>query len=213
MIAYLETDPTANDAIDFAVDWLANNENEHVDEDDMSMKVVVVARYDLKMTAGKLAAQVGHAIHSLCRESDEELIEEWEDEDSCSKIVVLGVNDHAGMLDVIARAEALGLGVFPIEDAGRTEVEPGSLTVAAIGPSYEQFINAVTGSLRPYKEPKPVIPQPKPSIPTPPPEPIIEPYEIYLAFPRIPSPHHNPGSCNGNRVLNLPRRVPAPTAD
>lgn len=78
------------------------------------------------------------------------------------KIVVLGVPEEAGLLDIISKAESFGLGAFAIHDAGRTEVEPGSLTVAAIGPSYEELVNVVTGHLRPYKEPKPIPVIPKP---------------------------------------------------
>lgn len=119
----------------------------------LTLKAVVCARYDLAMSPGKLAAQVGHGIHSLCRESDEDLIEEWEHEDSSSKIVVLGVKDQDKLLQVVHRAESLGVGAFPIEDAGRTEVDPGTMTVAAIGPCYEGLIDLITGSLRPYKTP------------------------------------------------------------
>jgi PTH2 family peptidyl-tRNA hydrolase len=120
----------------------------------LTMKVVVLARYDLHMTAGKLAAQVGHAIHSLIRDSEESILENWEEDDSGSKIVVLGVTDLHQMLRYTHKAEQCGIGVFQIEDAGKTEVAPGSLTVAAIGPCYEEILDSITGDLRPYKEPK-----------------------------------------------------------
>ena len=138
------------DSFDYALNWLTKNET-FFTEEEMTMKVVVCARYDLRMSPGKLAAQVGHGIHSLCRESEEELVEEWESEDSCSKIVVLGVRDESTLLQVIDRAESLGVGAFSVEDAGRTEVDPGTLTVAAIGPCYEELIDIITGHLRPYK--------------------------------------------------------------
>lgn len=145
------------DGIDFALNWLSENGESLVDED-LPMKVVVCARYDLNMSAGKLAAQVGHAIHTLCRDSDEEIIEEWEWEDSASKIVVLGVKDELELAHMITRAESLGVGAFSVEDAGRTEVDPGTLTVAAIGPCYEELIDLITGSLRPYKVPSQKLP-------------------------------------------------------
>jgi len=105
------------------------------------------------MSAGKLAAQVGHSIHSLCAETVDVRMEAWEDEDSGSKIVVLGVQDLLQLESIISRAEEMGIGAFPIEDAGRTEVDPGTTTVAAIGPCYECLINVLTGGLRPYKDP------------------------------------------------------------
>jgi PTH2 family peptidyl-tRNA hydrolase len=127
-------------------------------EDDLldleCLKVVVIARYDLGMSAGKLAAQVGHAIHIMCRSAeDDTLISEWEELESGAKIVVLGVHDQASMDEVCYRARSLEIGTYPIEDAGRTEVPPGSMTVAAIGPCYEAILDVVTGHLRPYKEP------------------------------------------------------------
>jgi PTH2 family peptidyl-tRNA hydrolase len=104
------------------------------------------------MSSGKLSAQVGHSIHSLCTGTEDEIMDIWEDEDSSSKIVVLGVADQAELELVISKAESMGIGAFPIEDAGRTEVEPGTLTVVAIGPCYECLINLLTGDLRPYRD-------------------------------------------------------------
>jgi PTH2 family peptidyl-tRNA hydrolase len=111
------------------------------------------------MSSGKLAAQVGHSIHSLCNETDDSLMEAWEDEDSASKIVVLGVKDLRGLEEIIKKAESMGIGAFAIQDAGRTEVDPGTTTVAAIGPCYECLINLITGNLRPYKDPQPLSPE------------------------------------------------------
>jgi PTH2 family peptidyl-tRNA hydrolase len=159
--ASLKEPNSPSDPKGFCHDWIEKNCRHYIDDEGEScMKVVVLARYDLKMSAGKLAAQVGHSIHSLCRETDEDVIEEWEDEDSFSKIVVLGVESMQQLDEVCAKAESLDIGVFKIEDAGRTEVAPGSLTVAAIGPCYEPILDVVTGHLRPYKEPKPTVHQP-----------------------------------------------------
>jgi PTH2 family peptidyl-tRNA hydrolase len=143
-------------SIESALEWiLATKKSVGFDDlDDVTLKVVVVVRYDLGMSPGKLAAQVGHAIHSLSREGDEDLLEAWDDEDSCSKIVVLGVDNEELLDSVCDCAEEYGIDVFPIEDAGRTEVSPGSFTVAAFGPCYEPILDLVTGHLRPYK-PKP----------------------------------------------------------
>lgn len=44
-------------------------------------------------------------------------------------------------------ASAAGLMVTPVLDAGRTQVEAGSMTVMAIGPGENTKINSITGHL------------------------------------------------------------------
>jgi hypothetical protein len=87
-------------------------------------------------------------------------MEAWEDEDSGSKIVVIGVKDHSGLEEIITKAELMEIGAFAIEDAGRTEVDPGTTTVAAIGPCYECLVNVITGHLRPYRDPQSIVGKP-----------------------------------------------------
>lgn len=41
-----------------------------------------------------------------------------------------------------------GINYYLVADAGRTQVEPGSLTVLGIGPEYEEILNSVTGHLK-----------------------------------------------------------------
>eukprot|EP00740_Mantoniella_antarctica_P019529 CAMPEP_0198693076 /NCGR_PEP_ID=MMETSP1468-20131203/242721_1 /TAXON_ID=1461545 /ORGANISM="Mantoniella sp, Strain CCMP1436" /LENGTH=90 /DNA_ID=CAMNT_0044447479 /DNA_START=33 /DNA_END=305 /DNA_ORIENTATION=- len=63
------------------------------------------------------------------------------------KTVVVGVATHGDLRDVVAAAEAAGLPVRVVCDAGRTEVEPGAMTVVGIvGPV--QAVDQVTGHLR-----------------------------------------------------------------
>lgn len=47
-----------------------------------------------------------------------------------------------------SQASSLGLPTHVVRDAGRTEVEPGSITVLAVGPAPAEAIDAVTGALR-----------------------------------------------------------------
>ena len=64
--------------------------------------------------------------------------------------VVLRV-DSADELDhVVAAAHAGRLQVETIADAGRTQLDPGTVTCAAIGPADDDAVNAVTGALRLY---------------------------------------------------------------
>ncbi len=49
---------------------------------------------------------------------------------------------------LVRSAEAASLPVYVIQDAGRTEVEPGTTTVLAIGPGTKEAVDAVTGQLK-----------------------------------------------------------------
>jgi peptidyl-tRNA hydrolase, PTH2 family len=46
------------------------------------------------------------------------------------------------------KAMSLGLNVCLIRDAGRTQIEPNSKTVLAIGPGENKVIDQVTGHLK-----------------------------------------------------------------
>ena len=48
-------------------------------------------------------------------------------------------------------AKSIGLNTYHVEDAGRTQVDPGSITVCAIGPDSDSKINQITGSLKLYR--------------------------------------------------------------
>jgi len=93
---------------------------------------------DLKMSKGKIASQSAHAILNVHRFmlSTNTRIEAWES--NGEKIVALKASSEvirqllAEYGDPIAKKNKLN--VFPIYDAGRTEVEAGSLTVLATTP-------------------------------------------------------------------------------
>ena len=64
--------------------------------------------------------------------------------------VALGVKNLRVMNELVGEAKAARLTTFVGEDAGRTEVEPGTVTVAAIGPAAASDIDKITGHLRLY---------------------------------------------------------------
>lgn len=64
--------------------------------------------------------------------------------------VVLQVETKAELKELYARAKSLGLISCIIYDAGRTQVEPNSLTVVGIGPGPKSIINQITGCLKLY---------------------------------------------------------------
>ncbi len=108
-------------------------------------KQVMVVRSDLKLSKGKIAAQVAHAsLESYKKSSSEDQIE-WEAWGS--KKVVLKVD---GLRELITLQKAASKARVPnalIKDAGKTEVEPGTVTVLGIGPCDEDEIDRITSHL------------------------------------------------------------------
>lgn len=112
----------------------------------MPVKLALVARTDLGMGRGKLAAQVAHAaVAAVLDTYGSETFAEWIREGQPK--VVLKVSGEDELLRISAAAEAAGLPVELIRDAGRTQLEAGTLTCGAIGPAAVDRIDEVAGSL------------------------------------------------------------------
>ncbi|KAJ3815016.1 peptidyl-tRNA hydrolase PTH2-domain-containing protein [Lentinula aff. lateritia] len=112
-------------------------------------KMVLIVRTDLKMTVGKISAQCGHATlacYKALTKKNPKLVRHWE-RTGQAKIALKGTSEEQ-LLELEAIAKSLNLCARSIIDAGRTQVEPGTRTVLAIGPAPVPLINEVTGSLR-----------------------------------------------------------------
>lgn len=111
----------------------------------MDLKQVIVVRQDLKMPKGKLAVQVAHGSVEAVLNSDPKTVKEW-DKQGMKKIVVK-VSSLTELLEVLKNAKSEGLPTGLINDAGRTFLEPGTITVVGIGPEEESKVDKVTGKL------------------------------------------------------------------
>jgi peptidyl-tRNA hydrolase, PTH2 family len=112
----------------------------------VAVKLVVVVRTDLRMGRGKLAAQVAHAaVAAALAAQGRRDFGAWLAEGQPK--VVLSVPDGERLGEVAAAADAAGLPVQVIRDAGRTQLEPGTPTCCAVGPAENARIDAVTGDL------------------------------------------------------------------
>ena len=110
------------------------------------VKLALVVRADLGMGRGKIAAQVAHAaVAAVLASSGSRDFATWLEEGQPK--VVLKVASGEQLLEVARRADATGLPVELIRDAGRTQVEPGTPTCCAVGPADSARIDAVTGEL------------------------------------------------------------------
>ncbi|XP_070773870.1 peptidyl-tRNA hydrolase 2, mitochondrial isoform X2 [Enoplosus armatus] len=114
-------------------------------------KMILVVRNDLKMGKGKVAAQCSHAAVSAYKQvqrRNPELLKQWE---YCGQPkVVVKAPDEDTLIDMLGHAKEVGLPVSLIQDAGRTQIAPGSRTVLGIGPGPADLIDRVTGDLKLY---------------------------------------------------------------
>lgn len=114
-------------------------------------KMILVVRNDLKMGKGKVAAQCAHAAVSAYKQiqrRNPELLKQWE---YCGQPkVVVKAPDEETLAELLTHAKVLGLTVSLIQDAGRTQIAPGSRTVLGIGPGPADLIDKVTGHLKLY---------------------------------------------------------------
>ena len=111
-------------------------------------KLVVVVRGELRLTAGKVAVQVAHAAVMLAQRAERDAPQElkaWLAEGQ--KKIALELRTLAELEEVERRAKARGLLTAWVEDAGLTEVPPGTRTCLGIGPARASDVDPVTGDL------------------------------------------------------------------
>jgi len=124
-------------------------------------KQVIVMRNDLNMRKGKMIAQGSHAcmmflVESLLAAARDPASSfhldagawQWLASGRMSKICVR-VDSEAELLEVAAKAQAAGLPVHVVTDAGLTEFGGvPTRTCAAIGPAAASRIDPITGHLK-----------------------------------------------------------------
>lgn len=112
------------------------------------MKQAIVARTDLSMGVGKLAAQVAHASLSAYENASDADRRAWKD--GGQKKIVLKGNDDEHLFALAEQADRAGVPHAIVRDAGHTQLEPGTVTTLAIGPASEAAIDPITGDLSLY---------------------------------------------------------------
>jgi len=115
---------------------------------DFEYKMVIVTRKDLKLSPGKLAAQVSHAAVACALETKKNnkiWFNKWQNEGSKKAVVKVDcLNDFFPLKE---KADQLKIVSCIIEDAGHTEIPAGTKTVLGIGPAPSNIIDQVTGKL------------------------------------------------------------------
>ena len=130
----------------------------------VSAKQVIVIRRDLKMRRGKEIAQGAHAsvawlastvLNAISADSRTATVTidaiafAWLT--TSNRKITLQVQSEAELVELHARAAALGLKSHLIVDSGKTEFDGvATITALAIGPDDAQLIDEITGTLAIY---------------------------------------------------------------
>ncbi|KAK1727175.1 hypothetical protein CaCOL14_000833 [Colletotrichum acutatum] len=120
-------------------------------------KLVLVVRTDLGMTKGKMAAQASHATlacyKSLSKTAAKDpsspaakILSRWENLGQAK--IAVQIKNQDEMLELMGKARSLGVTSEVIADAGRTQIEAGSLTVLGVGPAPRSLVDQITGHLK-----------------------------------------------------------------
>ena len=110
--------------------------------------MVLVVRGELRLTTGKVAAQVAHGAvmlaHRIERESPTRFTDWWK---NGQRKIVLEARTLDQMEELDRSARARRIPTAWVEDAGLTEVPPGTRTCLALGPAQDFEIDPVTAGL------------------------------------------------------------------
>ena len=111
-------------------------------------KMALVLRGELRLTAGKAAVQAAHAAVMLVQLQERHpsrAFSEWLREGQ--KKIALLVPTLAELEELERKARARGIPTVWVEDAGFTEVPPGTRTCLGLGPALSSELDPITGAL------------------------------------------------------------------
>lgn len=113
-------------------------------------KMVIVVRTDIPMGKGKIAAQCAHAAVSCCQK-----VTSTKYQQAFNSWLLLGqpkiilqISNEESILNLAKNAHKAKLPFAVIKDAGRTQLQPGTITVIGIGPAPKEHIDIITSSLK-----------------------------------------------------------------
>jgi peptidyl-tRNA hydrolase, PTH2 family len=118
-------------------------------ENPEDIKQVIIVRNDLDMGKGKLSAQVAHAAVLSFLEvqrMDKEITREWLE--SGQKKIVLKVDDEESLKKLHAAFKFKKVPCALVNDAGLTQLPPGTTTTLGIGPWKNAEIDIFTNKLK-----------------------------------------------------------------
>lgn len=103
---------------------------------------------------GKIAAQCSHATLACYKalsgkaptSPEGKLLKRWERHGQAK--IAVQTKSQEELMDLLGKARSLGLTAEYIQDAGRTQIEAGSVTVLGVGPAPKSLVDQVTGGLK-----------------------------------------------------------------
>jgi peptidyl-tRNA hydrolase, PTH2 family len=111
-------------------------------------KMVLVLRGELRLTAGKAAVQAAHAAVLLtlaAEHRDASVFDAWQA--GGQKKIALVVPTLGDLEGLERTARGKKIPTVWVEDAGLTEVAPGTRTCLGLGPAPAAEVDAITGEL------------------------------------------------------------------
>lgn len=114
-------------------------------------KMVLVVRTDILMGKGKVASQCAHAAIECFGQSSRSKINK-KSLDAWMLLgqpkIVLKISSEESIKKLADDASKKGLITSLIRDAGKTQLEPGTISVLGIGPGPNRLIDQVTSHLK-----------------------------------------------------------------
>jgi PTH2 family peptidyl-tRNA hydrolase len=109
-------------------------------------KQVIILRKDLEMSTGKKCVQSCHACLGSYKKASKSVINKWNSEGQ--KKVVLEIDSKEKILKLYEKAKEKNIACFLVQDAGLTQLDPGTITALGLGPEDEKKIDKITGNLK-----------------------------------------------------------------
>lgn len=111
-------------------------------------KQIIAVRLDLKMSKGKTAVQVAHGSLSAYIKAEKhypEWANSWLKEGQ--KKITVKIHSEEDIKELAAKSQKSDFPFAIINDAGLTQLPPGTTTVIGIGPAPEKHIDKITADL------------------------------------------------------------------
>lgn len=117
------------------------------------VKMVIVARSDLRISSGKLAAQCAHAAvssYAASKEYNPHVTNVWESTGQAKIVVRTDGDGEMELYNLAEKAKRLNIITALIRDAGHTQLLSGTPTALGMGPALASDLDKVSGKLRLY---------------------------------------------------------------
>lgn len=108
-------------------------------------KQCLIIRTDIPMSCGKRCTQAAHASIGAYERADKALRKAWLAEGQ-KKVVLKGESERM-LQELRVFAARAGIASALIQDAGLTEIPPGTVTALGLGPAKSQDLDTLTGNL------------------------------------------------------------------